>query len=171
MKFLLLFLLCASAPLRLLAQPAFPTNIVVTLNQRGQVSLAWDRAASHTNVTYCVLIGVKSGTYNVRQDAGTNTTATVTNLAPSLYFFAVIAKSAAGLESDPSNEIAYEVTKPPPPPAVRTAQINTTLESAPFPEGPWTNLVSYPPALVVASSDQRFFRARLTSTPGPVLTP
>ena len=143
------------------AQPAFPTNIVVTLSQKGQVSLAWDRAASHSNVTFCVLIGVKSGVYNVRQEAGTNATATVTNLAPALYFFSVIAKSPAGLESDPSNEVSFEVTKPLAPTGIRTTQVNTSLESAPFPEGPWTNILSYQPATFMASADQRFFRARL----------
>lgn len=151
------------------AQPAFPTNIVVTLNQKGQVSLAWDRAASHSNVTFCVLIGVKSGVYNVRQDAGTNVTTVVTNLAPALYFFTVIAKNQAGLESDPSNEVSYEVTKPLAPSGIRTTQVITNLESAPFPDGPWTKILSYQPVTFVASADQRFFRARLMIDVGQII--
>jgi hypothetical protein len=151
------------------AQPAFPTNIVVTLNQKGQVSLAWDRAASHSNVTFCVLIGVKSGVYNVRQDAGTNVTTVVTNLSPSLYFFTVIAKNQAGLESDPSNEVSYEVTKPLAPSGIRTTQINTQLESSMFPEGPWTKILSYQPTSFMVSSDHRFFRARLMIDVGQII--
>lgn len=162
----LLLLLLLSAPLQLVAQPAFPTNIVVTLNQRGQVSLAWDRAASHTNVTYCVLIGVKSGVYNVRQEAGTNATATVTNLAPALYFFSVIAKNPAGLESDPSNEISFEVTKPVSVPVLRTVGIGARLESSQFPTGPWADSVVFEEKYFAVNDTQRFFRLRVTALPG-----
>ena len=154
------------------AQPAFPTNVVIKLVQEGNVTLAWDRAASHTNLaSFGLLTGVRSGVYNQRLDCPTNlTTCTVSNLpSGATYFFAVVARNVAGLDSDPSNEISYTIERPAPPPSVRTAQIKTMLEFAPFPEGPWTNLVAFSAINVAASSDQRFFRVRLNSIPSPML--
>lgn len=80
---------------------------------RGEsVTLAWDRAASHTNLSAFILkYGVTSGSYTGQVSVATNlTTSTVNNLAPGVtYFFAVTAKNVANLESDPSNEISYTV--------------------------------------------------------------
>ena len=80
---------------------------------RGEsVTLAWDRAASHTNLSAFILkYGVTSGSYTGQVSVATNlTTSTVNNLVPGVtYFFAVTAKNVANLESDPSNEISYTV--------------------------------------------------------------
>lgn len=76
------------------------------------VSLAWDRAASHTNLSAFILKwGVTSGSYTGQVSVATNlTTTTVNNLVPGVrYFFAVTARNVAGLESDPSNEISYTI--------------------------------------------------------------
>lgn len=82
-------------------------------NARGEsVTLAWDRAASHTNLSAFILkYGVTSGSYTGQVSVATNlTTTTVNNLVPGVaYFFAVTAKNVANLESDPSNEISYTV--------------------------------------------------------------
>lgn len=155
------------------AQPAFPTNLTVTLVQRGSVSLAWDRAASHTNLaSFGVLVGVASGTYNVRQDQPTNTTtATVTNLAPGRYFFAVVARNVAGLDSDPSNEISATVEKPASVPAVRTTQLRGGIEGALYPDGPWVEVLTIPTFAVAAVEQQRFFRMWLEIERGPNLIP
>jgi len=73
-------------------------------------TLAWDRAASHTNLSAFVLkYGVSSGSYTGKVSVATNlTSATVSDLVSGVrYFFAVTARNVAGLESDPSNEISY----------------------------------------------------------------
>jgi len=85
----------------------------LTGNARGEsVTLAWDRAASHTNLSAFILkYGVTSGSYTSQVSVATNlTTTTVNNLVPGVtYFFAVTARNVANLESDPSNEISYTV--------------------------------------------------------------
>jgi hypothetical protein len=175
-----------NAPLRLLlglalghllllmaiAQPAFPTN-VVALVQHGTVTLAWDRAASHTNLaSFGVLIGVASGAYNVRQEQATNTTtATVTNLAPGRYFFAVTARNVAGLDSDPSNEISVAIEKPPAVPSVRTVGVRAVLEGGTYPGGPWVGVIEWPAVALLASSEHRFFRVKLDVGPGVAVMP
>jgi len=75
-------------------------------------TLAWDRAASHTNLASFVLkYGVTSGSYTGQVSVATNlTTTTVNNLVPGVtYYFVVTAKNVADLESDPSNQISYTV--------------------------------------------------------------
>lgn len=140
----------------------FPTNVVVTLVQRGEVSLAWDRAPSHTNLeAFVILIGVESGAYNVRQDVAANvTTAMVTNLPVGRFFFAVIARNFAKLESDPSNEVSVVIEKPVSVPSVRTTQLRAGIEGALRPDGPWVDVMTFP-AFAVADVEHRFFRMRL----------
>ena len=137
----------------------FPTNVVVTLVQRGEVSLAWDRAPSHTNLeSFVILVGVESGAYNVRQDVAPHlTTAVVTNLPVGRYFFAVLARNLAKLESDPSNEVSAVIEKPVNVPSVRTTQLRAGIEGALSPDGPWVPVVRFP-AFAVADVEQRFFR-------------
>lgn len=154
------------------AQVPFPTNLVVRLNTNGQVSLAWDRAASHTNLaSFGILVGVRSGVYNVRHEVTTNNTVyTVTNLPAGVtFYFAAVARNVAGIDSDPSNEVSYTIPKPEPVPAIRTTYIDSDLESAPFPTGPWTNEVSYPRFSYLATSEQKFFRVRMRASPGPLV--
>ncbi len=167
-----LCVLCALCVRPAAAQPAFPTNVVIALNKAGQVSLAWGRAASHTNVEFAVLIGVKSGTYNLRQSAGTNTTHTVTNLpAGATYYFVVIARNAQGIDSDPSNEVSQLIEKPAPTPGVRTVSIRAALESAPFPEGPWRTELEFPQQNFLASRESRFYRLAANAYFGLLVNP
>lgn len=79
------------------------------------VSLAWDKAASHTNVIFKIRAGRASGSYSVFWNAGTATTLTTPPLAPGLWFFVATAENPAGLESDPSNQISYTVPGVPDP--------------------------------------------------------
>jgi hypothetical protein len=75
-------------------------------------TFAWDRAASHTNLSAFVLkYGITSGSYTGAVSvAGTETSATVNNLIPGLtYYFVVTAKNTSNVESDPSNQISYTV--------------------------------------------------------------
>lgn len=154
------------------AQIPFPTNVVIRLNTNGQVSLAWDAAPSHTNLaSFGVLVGVQSGIYNVRHETPTNnTTFTVTNLPAGIrFYFAVVARNVAGIDSDPSNEINYTIPKPAPTQGVRTTYIDGALQSAPFPTGPWTNEVEFPSQLMVARNEQRFYRLVVNAVPGPLV--
>jgi len=155
------------------AQPSFPTNVTVTLVQRGSVYLAWDRAASHTNLaSYGVLVGVVSGIYNVRQDQPTNTTtATITNLAPGRYYFAVVARNVAGLDSDPSKEISAVVEKPESVPAVRTTQLRSGIEGSKYPDGPWNEVMKHDIITPVTTVENRFFRTWINIERGPNLIP
>jgi len=55
---------------------------------------------------YAVYYGGASGTYDFRFDAGTNTTATITNLDDGLaFYFAVATYDTNEIESMPSNEV------------------------------------------------------------------
>jgi Fibronectin type III domain len=77
------------------------------------VTLTWDKAASHTNLSSFILKwGTTSGHYPQQMSVATNlTTATVDNLVSGVtYYFVVTAKNVANLESDPSNELAYTVS-------------------------------------------------------------
>jgi hypothetical protein len=151
------------------AQPAFPTNVVVVLNRNGSVSLAWDRAISHTNVTFSVLVGVASRVYNLRVDAGTNTTATITNLpAGATYYFAVVA-TASTIDSEPSNEVSKLIDKPVPVPTIRTVSIRSALQSAPFPDGPWSMTMEYREHNIVPDPDARFYRVVMAASHGITL--
>jgi len=82
------------------------------LHQAQGVTLLWDRAASHTNLSaYVVKYGVTSGSYTGQMSVvASQTSATVNNLTPGLtYYFVVTAKDTSNVESDPSNQISYTV--------------------------------------------------------------
>ena len=155
---LLLVLLTASA----VAQPSIPTNAVITRVTNSNVSLAWDRAVSHTNIAAFVLyVGSKSGVYNTNFFVSpSNTTFTVSNLSGSVFFFVVTAKSTNGLESDYSNEINFDLRKPEPPAGLRTIGAALWLKSSDNPDGPWRPDV-YFGTIHYAMADRRFFRAEV----------
>src|SRR5436190_12505127 len=74
------------------------------------VSLAWDSSPDTNIVGYAVYFRNSSGAYDSRLDVGTNISTTVTGLAGGLtYFFIATAYDAAGLESEPSNEVTFDV--------------------------------------------------------------
>ena len=78
------------------------------------VTLAWDRSPDPTVTGYYLYYGGRSGTYTNRLSAG-STSNTVPNLTSGVtYYFVVTAYTAAGLESDPSNEVGYTVPMPAP---------------------------------------------------------
>jgi hypothetical protein len=94
------------------------------------VTLAWDRHSSHTNLSaYVLKYGGTSGSYTGLVTVATNlTSATVSNLtAGRTYYFAVTARDTSGLESDPSNQVSANTPAAPntPPVAVgSTLQLN-----------------------------------------------
>lgn len=79
------------------------------------VTLAWDRAASHTNLSeFTLRWGTNSGIYTVSQSVPQSLTqATINGLATGKnYFFVVTARNVSGVESDPSNEVGYRTPGP-----------------------------------------------------------
>jgi hypothetical protein len=74
------------------------------------VNLAWDPSPD-TNVTgYVIYYGTNSGNYQTQIDVGNKTTTSLSNLSPGMtYYFVVTAHTADGVESLPSNEVAYVV--------------------------------------------------------------
>ena len=74
------------------------------------VTLAWNPSPAATVTGYSVYYGVASGVYPSRVSAPDATSTTITGLIEGrTYYFVVTAHDAAGLESLPSNEIAYQV--------------------------------------------------------------
>ena len=102
-----LLLLIASALLALTAHAA-------------TIKLAWDPSASdptNGSVGYKVYYGAASATYTNTVNAGTNLTASVTNLSKGqTYYFAATAYLTNGLESDYSQEISWSMPTNPPAP-------------------------------------------------------
>ena len=98
-------------------------------------TLAWDRVSSHTNLsTYILKYGPTSGSYTGAVNVATNLTSGIVNnlVAGRRYFFVVTARNVSGIESDPSNEIAYTVpgtgTNAPP---IANAASTSTSEDQP----------------------------------------
>ncbi len=74
------------------------------------VSLAWDPSPDTNVVGYFLHYGTSSGSYPSRIDVGNTTNATVPGLKEgAVYYFVATAYNAAGLESDPSNELLFTV--------------------------------------------------------------
>ncbi|MBI3851827.1 MAG: fibronectin type III domain-containing protein [Verrucomicrobia bacterium] len=74
------------------------------------VTLEWGPSPDPYVAGYALYYGTASGNYSQRLDVGNQTTATVTNLTPGeRYYFVVTAYNILGLESEPSNEVAYDV--------------------------------------------------------------
>jgi hypothetical protein len=78
------------------------------------VTLAWDPSSDPTVAGYRVYVGSASHTYTNLTDVGNKTSATITGLISGrMYYFAVTAYDASGLESDFSGEITYVVPAAP----------------------------------------------------------
>ena len=74
------------------------------------VTLVWDPSPDSTVIGYNIYYGTVSGVYPSKLTVGAVTNATIENLVEgTTYYFAATAFNAAGLESDPSNEVSYTV--------------------------------------------------------------
>lgn len=82
------------------------------------IATNWQPTIYDTNFTPCPSVVLLRGTNWFRQytntiDVGNQTNCIITNLIPGLtYFFAVTAYDTARLESEPSDEVSYEVPLP-----------------------------------------------------------
>ncbi len=124
--------LISSARMRLAALSTFLALIPLASQAASTVTLAWD-ASPGTNiiVNYKIYYGVASATYSNSVSAGTNLTATVSNLVVGTkYYFAATATDKDGLESDYSTEISTVVSLPNQPPTLNALANVTVNESA-----------------------------------------
>ncbi|HVX56965.1 MAG TPA: fibronectin type III domain-containing protein [Candidatus Saccharimonadales bacterium] len=121
------------------------------------VTLAWDASPDSTVVGYNFYYGGESRAYTNLTSVGTATSFTVKRLRPGgMYFFAVTAYDASGLESVPSNEVCYSVPVPPPPVQVVTISLQPMLLWATNPAGPWW--LTNAPLVLTNPSGNRFFK-------------
>jgi Fibronectin type III domain/Viral BACON domain len=105
-----------------------------------QVTLAWDPSTDPHVTGFRLYYGTSSRSYQFKDDAGKNTTFTISNLQDgTTYYFAVTARDAAGIESEYSNEISYNTT------ATCQYSISPASQSVGFLGGPRTLSVSSQP--------------------------
>jgi hypothetical protein len=72
------------------------------------VTVGWDSSAASEVAGYRLHYGVTSGSYSSVTDVGNTTKATITGLSQgNTYFIVVTAYDVSGLESVPSNEVAF----------------------------------------------------------------
>jgi fibronectin type III domain protein len=86
--------------------------LAATTSQAAQsVTLAWNPSSGPNLAGYRVHEGTFSGVYIRTIDVGNRTTATISNLTAGFtYYFVVSAYNTAGVESAPSNEVAFRAT-------------------------------------------------------------
>jgi hypothetical protein len=106
-----------STPIRL-PSPRFIIAILVLLACSapafaGDVTLSWDPNSETNLAGYRIYYGTGPGVYTTPITVGTQTSYTITNLAPGTYFFAVTAFNTLGLESGFSNEVSTTITTTP----------------------------------------------------------
>ena len=121
------------------------------------LTLAWDPNPEPDISHYTLYYGNGSASYSAFTNV-TGTNVTVGGLREDLgWFFAVTASNTAGLESDFSNEVSWNVT----PPAPVALTVTVHVEGGPAPGlGPWTNVATV--ALTnVTSATAGVFRAWL----------
>lgn len=112
-------LILAFALLGTSADAQTPTNTIIA-----SVRLAWDPNPETDLAGYRVHRGIAPGTRLETRNVGLVTTNDWTGLLPGVTnYFTVTAYNTAGLESDPSNEIAYAVKAKPGSPAIASAVV------------------------------------------------
>ncbi|MBV8416405.1 MAG: DUF4082 domain-containing protein [Verrucomicrobia bacterium] len=127
------------------------------------VVLAWNSDSDPTVTGYDVVYGTSSSNLNLTQNAGTATSATVSNLAPGqTYYFAAKAYNAQGETSVPSNIVSYTASAPTPTP---TPAPTPTPTPVPTPT-PTPRLTPTPTPVPTPTPTPR-----PTPTPTPVPTP
>lgn len=151
------------------AQPK--TNFIAQLD--------WDKSNETYPVgyfAYCSTNSFYNGTNQLvvtnltaKIDAGTNLTATISNLAlNTLYYFVVTVystNSGTNVESDYSNQLTLSVAKPPP--TRLRVSIKMVVQAAPCPDGPWLDMAPLPEYAEVTDNMLEFWRVAMT----PSVTP
>lgn len=125
------------------------------------VTLAWDSSPGTNIITqYKVYWGSATRNYTNAVNAGTNLTATVTNLlAGPTYYFAATATDVFGLESDYSDEVSWAWTPP-----TNVVTVTVAVETNNRPTGAWSNWLSLPVTAVTNPMAPIYYRSRLAVT-------
>ncbi len=99
----------------LLGGALIAASFVTFAQAQSSVTLGWNASPDPSVLGYYLYYGSKSAIYTNRLSSGLATSKTVSNLVSGVtYYFVVTAYSGAGLESDPSSELAYTVPLPSP---------------------------------------------------------
>jgi hypothetical protein len=88
-------------------------NSASSIEYNGSVSLSWHAPTKNEDGTpvtdlsgYKILYGTSSNMYTHQIDVGNVTSVNISNLAPGMYYFVLVAYDEAGNESGPSNELS-----------------------------------------------------------------
>jgi Bacterial Ig domain/Fibronectin type III domain len=129
------------------------------------VSLLWDANSDRDVVGYRVYYGTSSGNYSHSNDVGNVTGTTISNLtAGQTYYFVVTDYDTAGLESLPSNEVAYSVPSATPTPTPAPTPSPTPTLNRESGVTPPSNVTPTPTPAPTATPEP-------TATPTPTPTP
>lgn len=116
--------------------------------------IEWDAVSGVTITNYSVYVGPASGSYTGKVQVGTALLYRITNAPGTVTWYRVTATSGAGVESDPSNEVAFTNRNFAP-------NIRLNLQGAGTLNGQsWTNLVQLE-AYVPTTDAQAFYRAQV----------
>lgn len=130
----------------------FSAFIQVLTARAASVTLAWNPSPSGGVQGYHVYFGSISGFYTGMMDVGGATTMTIPSLAAGqVYYFAITAYDAGGLESEFSNELSYA-------PAEASVPLSATLQLSQATAGGMVLTVTGPAGRtydLLASSDLR----------------
>ena len=114
-------------------------------------------------------IGTSSGSYSMTNTIPGTATNFVVTLPPGTYFGSIVAVvtngagvGPAGIEGAASNEIQFTVPEAP------VLKIQSSLESAPSPAGPWQSVTNYEPVIISLEpgGPARFYRGSLLAKLG-----
>ncbi len=139
----------------------------VTAQATSNVTLSWVANTEPDIAGYRLHYGTTAGSYDHHLEAGNATTAVLSDLADgTTYFIALTAYNAAGIESQPSNEISYTASgaDPSPTPTPDPSATPTPDPSATPTPGPSATPTPEPSATPTPEPSA-------TPTPGPSATP
>ena len=107
-------------------------SISVRAESSQSVTLEWDASPDADVTGYRLWYGTSAGVHQQSVAVGNTTSATLPNLADAqTYFIVVTAVNAAGLESEPSNEVSFTTDAPTPPPVDPTPVDPTPVDPTP----------------------------------------
>jgi hypothetical protein len=143
---------------------ALPVSVsIVKSNAPNRVSLALSHMTDSIVAGQNVYYGGVSGAYTNKINAGTNLAVTLTNLPSwSTYYFAATTYTAPGAESQKSAETAVYLSGVLFVKWSGMTNKSFTVQSAPWPTGPWTNLTTTTNNTwsVTPAASRQFFRVR-----------
>jgi hypothetical protein len=150
-----------------LTTPIPPNKLAMSLPApyMGTVTLIWEPSPDATVAGYFLYVGLSSGVYSNKMDAGFQTNCTVAGLISSntYYFVATAYTTNAQLESPFSNEASYTV-----PPIYAPNAVALSVQGSDNPLGPWVDLGAA--WVLPKSAVKQYYRILIEQTDLPPLT-